>query len=304
MSSATPSPIKMELLTKIASSKENIRVLLRVRPNFDQEDVIVSEEGEEIAARGGCIRVDDERTVRIMPVQVERLRYGLTKMLETYGSSHDKIDKVFKYDRVFNEESKTEDIFALISETLPPVLDGFTTTVLSYGPTFGGKSYTMVGTEREPGIIPRTIDFLFKLLDEKRCRDESNPDIVTEVEVSYVELHNNIFRNLLKYEQVNKAGPPSTPKLTTTSVSEAAVTEVDDVLNPFTERGDRVDIHETPALGVFLVGSNLRVPVNSAEDTFNVLRRGEANRMSRASNSVDGSTRYVTITFSPFVVFF
>eukprot|EP01031_Cornospumella_fuschlensis_P046470 gene46470-56905_t len=129
----------MDLLTKISSSKENVKVLLRVRPNFDQEEVIVTEDGEEIPARGGCIRVDDDRTVRIMPVQVERLRYGLTKMLETYGNAHDKIDKIFKYDRVFNEESKTEDIFSLITETLPPVLDGFTTTILSYGPTFGGK---------------------------------------------------------------------------------------------------------------------------------------------------------------------
>lgn len=274
-----------------SNRREYVKVLLRVRPPLLSAVAAVEEDqaaqqgvestNEEVIKHSTTV-VDDQ-VVKLAPVRVERLRFGLTKMLETYGDDNEKLDKVFKFDRVFGEGSSQNDIFAMVTDSISPVLDGFVTTLLSYGPTFGGKSFTMVGTEKEPGLIPRSIELLFHLLEEKKAAN-ADAKIITEVEVSYVELFNKTFRNLLKVE----VAPPPTPSKMTIAVE----TELDDVLNPFSARDERIDIHETPALGVFMVGAGLRVPVHSAEETFSLVRKGEGQRLGKASSSSDGSARF------------
>jgi hypothetical protein len=283
--------------------REFVRVLLRVRPSLQiNTSAQLNESTVEESVRP-CICVIDDRTVKITPVQVEQLRYGLSKLLEVHSSSYDKLDKFYKFDKVFGDDSVQEDVFSFVSDTISQVLDGYTTSLLSYGPAFGGKSFTMVGTEKDPGIIPRAIVLLFQILEEKKASIEDG--VVMEVEVSYVELHNNIFRNLLKNDTqvlppfapragnivptAPKAGIFLSTKAASLTTNEAAAVDLhDSELNP-AAFGDRIDLHENPALGLFLAGNGLRMPVQSAEETFNLLRRGESNRL---SISIDGSTRF------------
>jgi len=42
------------------------------------------------------------------------------------------------------------------------VVRGGNATVLAYGATGAGKTYTMVGTAEEPGVMVRALDDLFK----------------------------------------------------------------------------------------------------------------------------------------------
>jgi kinesin family member 18/19 len=42
------------------------------------------------------------------------------------------------------------------------VVQGGNATVLAYGATGAGKTYTMVGTAEEPGVMVRALDDLFK----------------------------------------------------------------------------------------------------------------------------------------------
>ncbi len=55
-----------------------------------------------------------------------------------------------------------------------------------------GKSYTMMGTQEQKGIIPRLCDTLFEGI-------KNNNDIETTftVEVSYMEIYNEKVRDLL-----------------------------------------------------------------------------------------------------------
>ena len=41
------------------------------------------------------------------------------------------------------------------------LLRGFNCSVFAYGSTGAGKTFTMIGTEREPGVMSRTVDRLF-----------------------------------------------------------------------------------------------------------------------------------------------
>ena len=55
-----------------------------------------------------------------------------------------------------------------------------------------GKSYSMMGTNEQKGIIPRLCDALFDQIKEKEAND-----LGFKVEVSYMEIYNEKVRDLL-----------------------------------------------------------------------------------------------------------
>lgn len=54
---------------------------------------------------------------------------------------------------------------ALFDKVVKPIVDaavnGFNGTVFAYGQTSSGKTYTMMGTSEEPGVIPLAIEYMF-----------------------------------------------------------------------------------------------------------------------------------------------
>lgn len=63
----------------------------------------------------------------------------------------------------------------------------------------------MCGTPSDPGIIPRTIADLFRTIREAAASSET----IFLVKMSYVELYNNTFRNLLNWDLGNRSYPPT-----------------------------------------------------------------------------------------------
>ena len=73
---------------------------------------------------------------------------------------------------------------------LPKVLNGYNATVFAYGATGAGKTYTMLGTEEEPGIMFRTLHELFIEITK-------TSELVYQVSMSYLEIYNELIRDLL-----------------------------------------------------------------------------------------------------------
>lgn len=66
-------------------------------------------------------------------------------------------------DHVFDTKTKNSEVYELfVKPFVDSCLDGFNSTVLTYGPTTSGKTYTMFGTDEVAGIIMITIKELFK----------------------------------------------------------------------------------------------------------------------------------------------
>uniref|UniRef100_A0ACB8E8E0 Uncharacterized protein n=1 Tax=Sphaerodactylus townsendi TaxID=933632 RepID=A0ACB8E8E0_9SAUR len=63
-------------------------------------------------------------------------------------------------------------------------------TIFAYGQTASGKTYTMLGTESSPGILPMAIEDVFKTI----C---SIPDREFLLRISYMEIHNETIKDLL-----------------------------------------------------------------------------------------------------------
>jgi len=70
-------------------------------------------------------------------------------------------------------------------------MQGYNASVFAYGATGAGKTYTMLGTEDEPGIMMLSIDELFKQIEVfSQQRDY-------KLKVSYVEVYNENIKDLL-----------------------------------------------------------------------------------------------------------
>jgi len=113
--------------------------------------------------------------------------------------------KTYKVDQVYGSQANQQVIFDKVaSPLLDDFINGLNVTVLCYGQTGTGKTYTMCGEIDEDmsgsigdksGIIPRALQQLFRSiggLDDYMVR------------CSYVELYNEELRDLLNYDDEKK----------------------------------------------------------------------------------------------------
>ncbi|XP_067407576.1 kinesin-like protein KIF19 [Emydura macquarii macquarii] len=101
-------------------------------------------------------------------------------------------EKTFIFDVVFDHKATQEEVYVSTTKNLVEgVISGYNATVFAYGPTGAGKTYTMLGTDCEPGIYIRTLNDLFGALEAT----SDNMDYT--VSMSYLEIYNEVIRDLL-----------------------------------------------------------------------------------------------------------
>ncbi|KXS11941.1 kinesin-domain-containing protein [Gonapodya prolifera JEL478] len=102
----------------------------------------------------------------------------------------------FTFDRVASENASQEEVWdALGRDACERFLNGFNGSVFCYGQTGTGKTHTMMGNPTKKGILPRAIDHIFARLAHIRATSPSSDAVVR---VSYLELYNEILRDLLR----------------------------------------------------------------------------------------------------------
>uniref|UniRef100_A0A8C3I6R3 Kinesin-like protein n=1 Tax=Chrysemys picta bellii TaxID=8478 RepID=A0A8C3I6R3_CHRPI len=101
-------------------------------------------------------------------------------------------EKTFIFDMVFDHKATQEEVYVSTTKNLVEgIISGYNATVFAYGPTGAGKTYTMLGTDCDPGIYIRTLNDLFKAIEAT----SDNMDYT--VSMSYLEIYNEVIRDLL-----------------------------------------------------------------------------------------------------------
>ncbi|XP_047143467.1 kinesin-like protein KIF19 isoform X1 [Hydra vulgaris] len=101
--------------------------------------------------------------------------------------------KSYVFDHAFGPSSTQVEVYNHTAKPLiESVLKGYNATIFAYGPTGTGKTYTMLGTDYSPGIMVLTLNDLYKQIDHTRH------DKKYKVKLSYLELYNEMIRDLLK----------------------------------------------------------------------------------------------------------
>ena len=169
-------------------TNENMHVTVRVRP-LNQREIDSSEEIAWIA--------DEEKN--ILRQCKSSKRTDNNKKTDHYDdffhSAKKKVKKTipfleFPVNKVYDGLTTNKGIFSTIKPMILSAIKGINVTIFAYGQTSSGKTHTMKGNNKEPGIIPLGIYSLFKTISKTTNRD-------FRIAVSYLEIYNEIIHDLL-----------------------------------------------------------------------------------------------------------
>jgi centromeric protein E len=101
----------------------------------------------------------------------------------------------YTFDHLFFPESTNEEIFDdVVKNVVLQSMNGYNGSIFTYGQTSSGKTFTMNGSHSQPGIIPQSIYFCFKSIQD------SFPEREFLFRVSYIEVYNEQIKDLLNSE--------------------------------------------------------------------------------------------------------
>lgn len=130
---------------------------------------------------------------------IDLLQDGKTINIHTQKDEKQKIvnnqllDWSFKVDGILHNANQDQVYDEVASKMVTRSLKGFNGTLMAYGQTGAGKTFTITGaTEnfKQRGIIPRAISQVFKEIEEQ-------VDNVVTVRISYLEIYNETMFDLL-----------------------------------------------------------------------------------------------------------
>ncbi|KAK1267407.1 Kinesin-like protein NACK2 [Acorus gramineus] len=134
-------------------------------------------------------------TVRFRPLSAREINKG--DELAWYADGDYTVRNEFNaaiaygFDRVFGPATTTRHVYDVAAQhVVSGAMQGINGTVFAYGVTSSGKTHTMHGEQKSPGIIPLAIKDVFGLIQEACDREFL-------LRVSYLEIYNEVINDLL-----------------------------------------------------------------------------------------------------------
>ncbi|MBN3279530.1 KI20A protein, partial [Polyodon spathula] len=132
---------------------EKVKIYLRVRPFTDPEQ----EKGED----QGCVFIENSATLLL---HAPKDSFTMKNTERGIGQSVHK----FTFSQILGPETTQKQFFdATMKEVVKDVLEGENRLVYTYGVTNSGKTYTIQGTNRDGGILPRSLSVVFNSIQGK-----------------------------------------------------------------------------------------------------------------------------------------
>uniref|UniRef100_A0A453R207 Kinesin-like protein n=3 Tax=Aegilops tauschii subsp. strangulata TaxID=200361 RepID=A0A453R207_AEGTS len=134
-------------------------------------------------------------TVRFRPLSSREIRQGEEIAWyadgETIVRSEHNPNIAYAYDRVFGPTTTTQQVYDVAAQhVVGGAMQGINGTIFAYGVTSSGKTHTMHGDQRSPGIIPLAVKDAFGIIQETLNREFL-------LRVSYLEIYNEVVNDLL-----------------------------------------------------------------------------------------------------------
>ncbi|GAB1606465.1 KIF9 isoform X1 [Argonauta hians] len=153
----------------MGSSKNQVRVWCRIKPTSEFASDVIN------------ISPDKKK----LTIHLKEKKVGAV--------NHQAHDWVFKLDGILHHASQEEVYNDVAANFVRNALTGYNGTILSYGQTGAGKTFTISGVHENfqyRGLIPRAISQLFKQIQDFT-------ENVISVRVSYLEIYNETLFDLL-----------------------------------------------------------------------------------------------------------
>ncbi|DBB04859.1 TPA: hypothetical protein ACH3X3_010146 [Trebouxia sp. C0006] len=175
---------------------ERVKVVVRLRPPFPHET-------------GGAVVVNPEQN----SISVFRERSSVAQ-------------SEFEFDKILPENSVQSDVYqAAVQPVVEDVLNGYNGTIMAYGQTGAGKTYTLSSIQPEAiGMIPRAAAEIFAHI---------STDVLNEYTVfmSYIQIYMEMIQDLLRPENENLQIRESDTGVFVAGVHETEVKGMEDCLH-------------------------------------------------------------------------
>ncbi|KAF9626061.1 hypothetical protein IFM89_030729 [Coptis chinensis] len=164
---------EMETIEEKSSVGSRILVFVRLRPMAKKE--------KEAGSRC-CVRIVNRRDVFLTEFASENDYLRLKRLRGRH----------FTFDASFPDSTSQQEVYSTTTADLVEgVLQGKNGSVFCYGATGAGKTYTMLGTMENPGVMVLAMKDLFAKIRHRSC------DGNHVVHLSYLEVYNETVRDLL-----------------------------------------------------------------------------------------------------------
>jgi len=109
----------------------------------------------------------------------------------------------FTFDRIFGENARQDEVYEHVAKpAVMSMLQGYNASIIAYGQTGAGKTYTMEGfnyeSGEERGLLPRSVESIFNYIPQ-----HLNSKTKFLVRASYLQIYNEVISDLLKPERQN-----------------------------------------------------------------------------------------------------
>ena len=221
----------------------NILVCVRSRPLSYQEKQLSSYE---------TIKIMDKMVILTDPIEYN----GPSSIFKNRNK-----DQTYAFDYAFDKFTTQKTVFDKSTKFLiDGVVNGYNATVFAYGATGAGKTYTMLGTDSDPGIMVLTLEELFNKVNSFADREY-------KLKFWLLEIYNENIRDLLKFYK-----------------NENNKNALENTSNEY------LDLREDPEKGI-IVSNITEISVNNSNDMLKILKRGNRNRTQESTGANETSSR-------------
>ncbi|ORY94715.1 hypothetical protein BCR43DRAFT_564976 [Syncephalastrum racemosum] len=222
-------------------------------------------------------------------------------------------NKLFTFDHVFGTNSTQSQVFAALGhKSILKFIEGYNVTILAYGQTSSGKTYTM-GTAQhqsgryntqDEGIVPRAMALLFDTLqhqDHSNSSNHINRPVTPSPSISSSTDTSTTKNRLRPPSRISKV-PHTTSNSNNNSTNRQRYTvkvsfveiyneELNDLLND-APPGERppITIREDAKGHIYWTGVK-ELPVHSTDDVLYFLEQGTRNRATGSTDMNEKSSR-------------
>ncbi|KAG9226271.1 hypothetical protein CCMSSC00406_0003150 [Pleurotus cornucopiae] len=187
-----------------SSTTTSVQVALRIRPPTSQDLVSIPARFQKTV-----IHAVSPTTVAVESTGVSQSG-GNTPTSTASGSSAAKDKKqLFTFDQVHSPSATQHGLFTSTAEPLlARFLEGFNCTILAYGQTSSGKTFTMTGIDLDAdpsdpnngmGIIPRAVSTIFS--KARQLKEERGDTWNFSIKGSFIEIYNEDLIDLLSMDE-------------------------------------------------------------------------------------------------------
>ncbi|KAG6814559.1 hypothetical protein H0H92_000087 [Tricholoma furcatifolium] len=187
-----------------SSATTSVQVALRIRPPTNQDATSIPTRFQR-----SVLHATSSNTVAIEAVSANASGSGSMNAPATPPSAAKK--QTFAFDQVHPPNTTQFDLFLSTAKPLVSrFVEGFNCTILAYGQTSSGKTFTMTGIDLDAdptdpnngmGIIPRAVSNIFS--GAKQLKEERGGNWNYSVKASFIEIYNEDLIDLLSLDEAS-----------------------------------------------------------------------------------------------------